>query len=247
MRQLLSGEYSVKWTRAEWESEIETIRRWRSNVGCAAAYYETCAEEARSVLERYTEWDHATAMRVAVAWHPSKCLPENMPAGGVLEFPSDPTDGSGTAYSILEDHGGRLTALGKRAGWAAGNEARARFMIVSAALVLFEAEMLDETRGKRDPAAVWRALYWLARFNGNLERVRTDTMQRRKSGGKNRETKRMQASTNRKKVDAAFGRLMPTQKGSAAAALIAERTGLSPPTVRAHLVGLGLRQARIRK
>ena len=218
-------------------------------MGCAGAWQSTCVKAAAQVIEKYSDWDDPTVMLVAMSWHPSKALKEMMPSGLFsFKWPTDPTDGTGNAYSILESRGGKLSGWDRRtAAWAGGSEARARFMLISAALVVFEGRMLLKADRLGDKPAIWCSLYWLARFHGNLERVREDTVQRRKSGHKNKRTKAQAAQENRARVKAAFNRLHASQHGSGAVALVCQATSLSAPTVRGHLEALGLRRAEKRK
>ena len=237
------------WTKERWEQELATIEDWRISMGCADAWQSNCSEAAVQVIEKYSDWSDQTVMRVAMSWHPSKALKEVM-ASGLFSFkwPTDPTDGTGNAYSILESRGGKLSGWDRRtAAWAGGPGARARFMLITAALVVFEGRMLQKAAGLEDKPAIWCSLYWLARFHGNLERVREDTIQRRRSGRKNMGSKARTADDNRARVKAAFNRLQKSQQGSGAAGLISEATSLSAVTVRGHLTALGLRKAEKRK
>lgn len=240
----------MAWNKERWDRELAIIRRWRSETGGADAFQSSCTDAAREVLEKYTEWDHKTAMRVAMSWHPGKGLGELLPITGIipLSWPDDPREGSGTAYAFLESHGGKLAGFSKRqVGWAAGTEARTRFLLISAALVMFESEMLHDAVGKADKAAIWCSLYWLARFHGNLERVRTDTVRSRSSAPRNKATKAAISMRDRKRVETEFNKLPLSLRGRTAIGTICGKTQLSRPTVTDHLVALGLREPIKRK
>jgi hypothetical protein len=195
---------SVKWTREKFDAELALIRKWRREIGSADAYATRCFEDARKTLKKYSDWNEDGAIRIATAWHPSKSLAEalgNEQRG--LSYPQSPSDGTGAAYFFLESSGGRLPRL-SGVGWASSTLARARFMVLSAALVLFEHRMYQQARTTSNGPGVWQALYWMTRFHGNLLRVRDDTLQRRRAGSSNRDTKAKEALSNRQRVDGAF-------------------------------------------
>jgi len=224
-------------------------RGWRGDWGIANAWVQRVSDEVMKELERVPDWSHERLLSVAKAWHPSHALVSTLTAprdqrGFFIERLSEsPSQGSPSTYAMLEGYGGRAP-LSLRLGWASGNKARDRYALLSACLTYAELSNLDAASAAKDDAGQWLAMYWIARFHGNLMRVKADTMQRRSAGHRGGVQRQREARDNARSVRDAFRRLDESDRGRRAVGLICEATGLSRPTVTVHLVALGLRPAK---
>lgn len=184
---------------SDWQSALESIRAWRCEAGIANAYAGQILEAARDVLAKGApEWDHGAIVAVAMACHPAMLMVDAL-REPQRTFESrfgseDPRDVCPTGYRFLEMDGGRLQGGNGRSKkrWFEGPAARRRFALLSAALIYFEAGMLNDAIAAKDEARIWLARYWLARFFGNLRWASAEGEKRSRAGGENRETKRQQ-------------------------------------------------------
>ncbi len=144
---------------SDWDNRLASIRAWRCEAGIANAYADQIGSTARDVLAKGApEWDHRAIVAIAMACHPAMLLHDAMQERH-LGFESrfgteDPRDMSPTGYRFLEIEGGRLQGgeARSKARWFEGPAARARFALLSAALVYFEAGMLNEAVATKDEA-----------------------------------------------------------------------------------------------
>jgi hypothetical protein len=224
-------------------------RGWRGNPGLANAWVERVEADMLRELERVPDWGHETLLRIARSWHPCRHLvamltgPRDEKGIQLIKVSKDPAEGSPSLYRQLEDYGGRLPRRFGR-NWLSGNQARDRFALISACLIYAELEERGQAVSGKDEAGIWLAMYWIGRFYGNLIRVRADTMQRKSAGHKGGVQKFREARANAQRVSQAYARLDEVDRGRPAVGLIAEATRLSKPTVRGHLVALGLRKPK---
>jgi hypothetical protein len=221
--------------------QLDVVRRQRSERFLIEGRTRHCIFEAEALLKvEAPHWKDEDILALAIWSHPAREWDEKYsPKEGmrILE-PRDLQFTSGWAFAALEQWGGRPPknfALKFWRGWHR-TDARVRFAIMCACLVVFEGQMLFEAYDqKKELVEVWRCYYWLERFYGGMVRVRDDALMRRRSGRRNSKGASDRGSETRKKVARAFAGLSPAAQGRGAAGIIARRINVSVQTVRRHL------------